>query len=179
MIHNHFSPAKLVALAIVTIVGAMNISDAEARGGRGGGGGMRGGGGGARTSVSRPSGGYGGGASRSAGSYNRSNVNRSNYSSNRSYNRNVNVNRDVNVHGDYGYYRGGSYYRGAPIARGVAAGVAYGVTAAAIGSVAYSLPSGCGSVYYGGSPYYNCGGTYYRPQYRGSDVTYVVVNDPG
>jgi len=61
----------------------------------------------------------------------------------------------------------------------LAVGVAAGVTAAAIGSVAYSLPSGCGNYYYAGSPYYNCGGTYYAPQYSGSDVTYVVVNNPG
>ncbi len=58
------------------------------------------------------------------------------------------------------------------------AGAAAGITAAAIGSVAYSLPPGCGNVYYGGYPYYACGGVYYAPQYSGSDVTYVVVENP-
>jgi hypothetical protein len=38
-----------------------------------------------------------------------------------------------------------------------------------------TLPYGCSP--YGG--YYNCGGVYYQPQYQGSDVTYVVVNNPG
>jgi hypothetical protein len=52
------------------------------------------------------------------------------------------------------------------------------VTAAAIGSLAYSLPTGCGSLHYGGYPYYNCAGVYYQPQYSGSQVTYVVVDNP-
>ncbi|HVK86488.1 MAG TPA: hypothetical protein VM513_20355 [Kofleriaceae bacterium] len=95
-------------------------------------------------------------------------------------NRNVNrdVNRDVDVHGDWGHYGWGGGYYGAPIARGIAYGAAVGLTAAAVGSVAYSLPSGCGSYNYAGSPYYNCGGTYYAPQYSGEDVTYVVVENP-
>ena len=169
---------------------------------RGGGGAARAGG--ARTSVSgasrsysRPSGGYArtsGGYTRSAGGYTRgyaggANVQRGAYTS-RDVNRNVNrnVNRDVDVHGDYGYYRGGRYYGGyrgyggygygAPVARAAAYGVAAGVTAAAIGSVAYSLPSGCSSLYYSGLGYYNCGGVYYQPQYSGTNVTYVVVQNP-
>ena len=44
--------------------------------------------------------------------------------------------------------------------------------------MAYSLPSGCASAYYGGNPYYNCGGTYYQPQYSGGNTTYVVVQSP-
>lgn len=155
-----------LAFALLMIVGPLQDADARGRGG-GGGGGFRGGGGGfsggggARTSVSRPSGGFSSSASRDV---------------NRNVNRNVD--RDVNVHGDHGYYRGGSYYGGAPVARAAAFGVAAGVTAAAIGSVAYSLPYGCNSFYYSASPYYNCGGTYYAPQYSGTDVTYIVVDDP-
>ena len=57
-------------------------------------------------------------------------------------------------------------------------GVAAGVTAAAIGSLAYSLPSGCTPYTYAG-PYYQCGNVWYQPQYQGSNVTYVVVNPPG
>jgi hypothetical protein len=44
-----------------------------------------------------------------------------------------------------------------------------------VGSVAYSLPSGCSPYSY----YYNCGGVYYQPQYQGDNVTYVVVDNPG
>jgi transposase len=29
-----------------------------------------------------------------------------------------------------------------------------------------------------GSPYYSCGGSYYQPQYEGTNLTYVTVNDP-
>ncbi|HEX5062300.1 MAG TPA: hypothetical protein VFV99_23175 [Kofleriaceae bacterium] len=90
------------------------------------------------------------------------------------------MNRDVNVNGDYGHYHGG-YYGGGwgyGVGAGVVAGTAAGLTAAAIGSVAYSLPPSCATVYSYGSPYYHCGSTYYAPQYQGDDVTYVVVNPP-
>jgi hypothetical protein len=94
--------------------------------------------------------------------------------------RNVNlfVTRDVNIEGDRGYFGRGGWYGGYPVGGAVVAGAAAGLTAAAIGSVAYSLPSGCGSYYAYGHPYYNCGGTYYQPQYQGTDVTYVVVQPP-
>jgi len=84
----------------------------------------------------------------------------------------------VNVNGDHGYYGGGGYYGGYPLARAAGVTAAVGLTAMAIGSVAYALPAGCGNYYYGGNPYYNCGGTYYQPQYSGTDVTYVVVEAP-
>ena len=42
----------------------------------------------------------------------------------------------------------------------------------------YALPPGCASYYYGGYPYYGCGGAWYQPHYEGSDVTYVVVEAP-
>jgi hypothetical protein len=178
--------AKLLMVAVAAIA-VGHISDGDARGSRGGGGRA---GGGARTSVSRGGGGFSGGArgasggtrsysgaNRSTASANRSatsrNVDRSSVTSNRNVNRNVN--RDVDVHGDRGYYGyGGRYWGGAPVARGVAAGAAFGLTAAAVGSVAYSLPTGCGLV----GAYYRCGHTYYAPQYSGDQVTYVVVESP-
>lgn len=73
----------------------------------------------------------------------------------------------------YGYdkwQRNYNYY-----GRWGAGAVAAGVTAAAIGSVAYSLPSGCGTVYSGGVKYYNCGSSWYQPQYYGSNIGYVAV----
>jgi hypothetical protein len=172
----------LVAAGIVSALAA--TSDA-----RGGGGGFRGGGGGARTSISRPSGGsvnrgsYSGSVNRNTANvhrnYNTANVNRNYTNVNRNvYAGNVNVNRDVDVNGDHGYYRGGGYYGGYPVGGAVVAGAAAGVTAAAIGSVAYSLPPGCGTTYAYGRPYYNCAGTYYQPEYQGTSVNYVVVQPP-
>jgi hypothetical protein len=57
----------------------------------------------------------------------------------------------------------------------VAISVAAGVTAAAIGSMARSPPSGC-TLY--SASYYQCGNVGYQPQFEGSNVTYVVVNPP-
>ena len=154
---------------------------ADARGGGGGGGGGRGGGGGG--------GGFGGGdrgfegsgrsaptsINRGGGDFDRGNTNVD-------MNRNVDVNRNVNANVDnrYNDYHGGGYYGGEyhPVAAGVAVGVAAGVTAAAIGSLAYSLPSGCAPYAYGGGPTYQCGNVWYQPQYQGSNVTYVVINPP-
>lgn len=87
-------------------------------------------------------------------------------------NTNVNVNRNVNVSG--GYY-GPSYHSGPSVAGVVAATV---VTAAVVGTVVRSLPPSCTTVYANGFAYQNCGGTYYQPQYQGSNVTYIVVNQP-
>jgi hypothetical protein len=88
------------------------------------------------------------------------------------YRRDVNYNDiDVNVdHGWDGYH---------PVARGVAYGTAAAVTAAAIGSVAYSLPPSCATYPYYGYSYYRCGDVWYQPQYSGDQVTYVVVEQPG
>jgi hypothetical protein len=47
----------------------------------------------------------------------------------------------------------------------------------AIGNIYYSPP--CGStVVRNGKTYYRCGGVWYRPRYRGDDVTYVAVSAP-
>jgi hypothetical protein len=89
-------------------------------------------------------------------------------------NQNVNVNRNINVNGGGGYY-GPSYNRGPSFAGAVAATV---VTAAVIGSVTRTLPPSCAPMYVNGLTYQNCGGTYYQPQYQGSNVNYVVVNQP-
>jgi len=85
-------------------------------------------------------------------------------------NRNVNVNRNINVDVDHDYYRPGT-------ALAVAGAVA--VTAAAIGSVAYSIPSSCVAVVQAGVTYQQCGSTWYQPQYAGTSVNYVVVAPPG
>ncbi|HCF61241.1 MAG TPA: hypothetical protein DFS52_24990 [Myxococcales bacterium] len=47
--------------------------------------------------------------------------------------------------------------------------------AAVAGSAAYiySLPSGCSSVTINGLTYQQCGSTYYRPYYQGSELVYV------
>jgi hypothetical protein len=152
--------ATLVTLPIV----------ADARGGGGGGG--RGGGGG---------GGFEGGGRSAPTSINRGGGDFNSRNTNVDMNRNVDVNRNANVNVDnrYNDYHGGGYYGGDyhPVAAGVAVGVAAGVTAAAIGSLAYSLPSGCAPYAYGG-PYYQCGSVWYQPQYQGSNVTYVVVDPP-
>ena len=68
--------------------------------------------------------------------------------------------------------------RGYPVARGVAAGTAAAVTAAAIGSMAYSLPSGCNHQKINGVWYYRCGDVCYEQRYSGSQVSYVVVSPP-
>lgn len=81
-----------------------------------------------------------------------------------------NVNRNVNVDVDHDYYRPGA---------GLAVAGAVAVTAAAIGSVAYSIPSSCVAVVSGGVTYQQCGSTWYQPQYAGTSVNYVVVAPPG
>jgi hypothetical protein len=172
--------------------GSMSMS----RGG-GGGGFNRGGGGG----------GYGGGSFSRGGNYNSGNINRGNVNTgninrgnvntgninrgnintgnintgnintgniNRVNYNNVNVNHvDVNN----GWNGWGGYYDH-PVAAGVAIGAVAGLTAAAIGSRYYALPTGCGPYPYGGFTYYSCGNAWYKPTYQGDTVVYVVVNKP-
>jgi hypothetical protein len=107
------------------------------------------------------------------------NVNRSanvnqNVNRNANVNQNVNVNRNVNVDVDNGW--GGGYNNPLAAAAVVTAGVA--VTAAAIGSIAYSVPPSCVPVSVNGATFQQCGSTWYQPQYAGTQVTYVVVNPP-
>jgi hypothetical protein len=82
---------------------------------------------------------------------------------------------DINVGNGSGGW--GGYYDH-PVAAGVVTGAVIGATAAAVGSTYYDLPPGCPPATYGGSTYYSCGGAYYQPQYEGTDITYVTVNDP-
>jgi hypothetical protein len=85
-------------------------------------------------------------------------------------NGNVNVNRDVDIDVDHGWYDNH------PVATAAAVGTAVAVTAAAVGSIVYSLPPSCSVVVENGVQYNYCGGVYYQPMYSGSTVSYVVVN---
>ena len=57
---------------------------------------------------------------------------------------------------------------------------AVGVVAAAVavGTRVARLPTGCTKVVIEGVTYQNCGGVYYRPQYEGTNLVYVVVEAP-
>jgi hypothetical protein len=152
----------------------------------GGGGGMRGGGGG----FSRGGGGgFNGGSrdirssasgnvnfNRGGGDFNRNNFDRNNtnFNGNQNFNRN-NVNVNNNIHGEC---YGGCYNRGwdHPVAAAAAVGAVAATTAAVVGSMAYSLPPDCTTPMANG--YYQCGDTWYQPQYSGTDVQYEVVNPP-
>jgi hypothetical protein len=83
---------------------------------------------------------------------------------------------NVNINVDNGYDWDDHYH---PVARGVAFGTAAAVTAAAVGSMIYSLPPSCVNRIYGGVTYYGCGNVWYEPQYQGDKVVYVVVEQPG
>jgi hypothetical protein len=89
---------------------------------------------------------------------------------------NADINHNVNGYGGYGGYGYGGYgYRGGAIAAGVVAGAVVG--AAVAGSYYPVLPSGCVSVYRV-TAYYQCGSVWYQPTYVGTEVQYVVVNEP-
>ena len=105
---------------------------------------------------------------------NRTNVNRNrNVNVNRTnVNRNVNVNRNIDIDVDH-HYRG--YH---PVATAVGVAAAATVTAAVVGSIVYALPPACSAVVVNGLTYQQCGGTWYQPQYVGTQISYVVVNAP-
>ena len=92
---------------------------------------------------------------------------------NRNVNRNVNVHRDINVDVDR-HYHGHHHHVGTAV--GIAAAAT--VTAVAIGSIVHSLPPSCSAMVVNGMTYQQCGGTWYQPQYVGTQVSYVVVNAP-
>lgn len=52
------------------------------------------------------------------------------------------------------------------------------VTAVAIGAIVSSLPPSCTTVVAAAATYQHCGHDWYRPQYSGNNVTYVVVPPP-
>jgi hypothetical protein len=89
---------------------------------------------------------------------------------------NIGSNNDINIDVDDGW--GGGDWDYHPIAAGVAFGTAAAVTSAAIGSMYYSLPSSCPPYPYGGYTYHYCNNVWYQPQYSGSTVNYVVIDDP-
>jgi hypothetical protein len=87
-------------------------------------------------------------------------------------NRNINVNRDIDIDVDHDYH---DYH---PVATAVGVTAAVAITAAVVGSIVYSLPPACSAVVVNGLTYQSCGGTWYQPQYVGTQVIYVVVNPP-
>ena len=44
-----------------------------------------------------------------------------------------------------------------------------------MGTVVYTLPGGCGSVFINGISYMQCGGAYYQPFYSGGTLVYQVA----
>ena len=54
------------------------------------------------------------------------------------------------------------------------------VTGLVVGSIvaASAMPPSCSTVVVNGIDYRQCGSTWYRPQYSGSQVNYIVVNPP-
>lgn len=112
--------------------------------------------------------GRGGGAAASRSYSSTASASRTTVNRNVQVNQNVNVNRNVNVDVD-----NRDVYH--PVAR-TAAAVA--VTAAAVGTVAYSIPPSCVPVVVSGVTYQQCGSTWYQPQFAGTSVTYVVANPP-
>lgn len=92
---------------------------------------------------------------------------------------NVNIDRDTNVDIDDGWGNGCcDWDDDYPWGAGLAIGAAAAVTAAAVGSVVYTLPPSCSDVYVNGVWYNECSGTYYQPQFEGTNTTYIVVDDP-
>ena len=89
---------------------------------------------------------------------------------------NVNVNRNINMHRDIDIDVDRHYHGYHPVARAAGVAAAATVTAAVVGSIVYSLPPACSAVVVNGLTYQQCGGTWYQPQYVGTQVSYVVVN---
>jgi hypothetical protein len=175
---------RCLIAAIVVALCAFASADAAQRGGHGGGG--------TRTSVGSAGGGGGGGGNRSAnagenrGANANANTNRNaNVNSNTNVNRNTNVNSNtnvnrstnVNVDVDNGWDNHSNHWDH-PVAAAATVGTAMAVTAAAIGSVAYSVPPSCVPVNVNGMTYQQCGSTWYQPQYSGSSVQYIVIAPP-
>ena len=81
------------------------------------------------------------------------------------------------MHG--GYYGGGRCYNSYhPVATAAAVTATAMVTAAVVGSIVNTVPSGCSTVIVNGFAYQQCGSTWYQPQMSGSSTTYIVVNPP-
>ncbi len=95
------------------------------------------------------------------------NVNRNkNVNVNSNRNVNVNVDRDVHVHGG-GYYGGCCYHDNYhPVATAAAVTATAMVTAAVVGSIVNTVPSGCSTVIVNGFAYQQCGTTWYQLRSR-------------
>jgi len=123
-------------------------------------------------------GGRGGGAARASasGSVNRGNVNH-NANTNRNVDRSTTINssREVNVNVDNDRWNDWDDH---PVAAAAVVTTGVAMTAAAIGSIVYSVPPECVNTEVGGTTYLQCGSTWYAPQYSGSNVQYVVVAPP-
>jgi hypothetical protein len=65
-----------------------------------------------------------------------------------------------------------------PVATGAAFAAGAAITSAAIGSVAYTIPPSCTTAVVGGVSYQQCGSTWYEPQFSGTSVSYIVVEQP-
>jgi len=130
-----------------------------------GGGGMRGGGG-ARDVRSSAS-----------GNVNFNGNRNTNIDRNTNVNRNTNINVNNNINGGCG---GGCYNRGwdHPVAAAAVVTAAAVTTAAVVGSIAYTIPPTCGTAFVNNVSYYQCGSTWYQPQYVGTDLQYQVVSPP-
>ena len=193
-----------LALGLVAGVASLLAPDADARGGARGGGGARAGGGGARTSINHAGGGgarsasggasragAGAGANRASAGANRggrdqgtrntaNQANRtdiSNRQRNTERNTNIERNTNVNIEGDGGCCND-NWYGDHPLAATAAVTATAALTAAAIGSIVYSVPPSCVTTVINGMTYQQCGSTWYQPQYAGTSVQYVVVNPP-
>ena len=189
---------------IIFLISGLWLGSAEAQRGRGGGGGRAGGISGGGGGISRGGGNMQPRVqNRSAGNFNSANINRGNIGSSNidrtninrnnfnsaNVNRNVtnvnrNVDRDVDVHGGWngGYWddRGwgwGSFAAGAAVGATTAA-VGAAVVAPPAGTVVTTLPSSCAMVGTSGTAIYDCGGSYYRPYYSGSNLVYEAVENP-
>jgi hypothetical protein len=105
------------------------------------------------------------------------NVNRNaNVNVNRDVNVNVNRDVDINVHRyEPGYGYGCCYH---PVATAAAVAAAAVVTAAVVGSMVRTLPPSCSAVVVNGITYQHCGSAWYQPQFSGTSVTYIVINQP-
>ena len=105
---------------------------------------------------------------------------------NRNNNVNIDNSRNVNVNADGGH--GGGYYNDNhhhngydnPLAAAAVVTATVALTAAAVGSIVNpnQMPSNCVQVMQNNTAYMQCGSTWYQPQYQGSSVNYVVVNQP-
>ncbi|HYW11892.1 MAG TPA: hypothetical protein VE871_08045 [Longimicrobium sp.] len=101
---------------------------------------------------------------------------------NRNVNRDIHVDReiDVNAHGGwYDDHDGCCHHPVATVAAiNAANSVARAANAVAVGAVASTLPAYCEVVVQNGVTYQNCGGTWYQPQFYGTETAYVVVAPP-